>query len=364
MNAPLQDMSACAHALTAQIQRDGPMSVADFMAAASDAYYARGDVFGAAGDFTTAPEISQTFGEIIGAWIAVTWQNMGGAAPLRLVECGPGRGTLMADALRAASRVDGFSQAVQVHLVERSAALRSRQRATLGGRAVAWHAAVSEVPPGPMILVANEFLDALPIRQFEKTGDGWAERCVTLNAAGRFTFTLRPAPDAPVPPALAGRAPAGAIFETAPAVMTAVASIARRIAEGGGAALLIDYGYTVAGLGDSLQGVKAHRHHPVLETPGEADLTAHVNFAAVAETARHCGASVHGPIEHGAWLKRLGINARGATLATAASPDKARDILAGIERLTAPAAMGSLFKVIAITHRTLPVPDGFTDTHA
>ncbi len=338
--------------LISRIRRDGAISVAAYMDAVATAYYAQGDVFGARGDFITAPEISQTFGELIGLWCAVVWQNMGAPASFRLVECGPGRGTLMADLLRAAARVPGFAKAADIHLVERSLALRARQRDTLKTQNIAWHDDIATVPPGPVILVANEFLDALPIRQFEMTDSGWMERFVTVDETGTLRFTLK----AGTPGAASG-VEAGAVLETSPAITDFVSTLAARIASNGGAALLIDYGHEKTALGETLQAVKKHRPCGVFETPGEADLTAHVDFAAVAAAA--AGLKVYGPVAQGTWLARLGIKLRGLQLSKGKPPAAVETIAAGVRRLTAADAMGALFKVIALAHPSLATPDGF-----
>jgi len=340
--------------LVERIRRDGPLSVAAYMDAVTEAYYARGDVFGVDGDFTTAPEISQTFGELIGLWCAITWQNMGSPAPFRLVECGPGRGTLMQDLLRAASRVPGFAAAADIHLIERSDALRKRQREVLEAHKVTWHGDVADVPAGPMLLVGNEFLDALPIHQFEMTAQGWRERHVGIDDDSNLKFVL-----APGAPAQAPQADVAAVFETSTAVSGFVAGVASRLAREGGAALLIDYGYQATALGDTLQAVKKHKPCGIFETPGEADLTAHVNFAAVAAAARQAGAKAFGPVAQGAWLNSLGIKLRGVQLAKGKPAETVKAVEAGIRRLTEPDAMGLLFKVIALAHPALATPDGF-----
>lgn len=345
--------------LTARIRRDGPLAVADYMAACNDAYYAQGDVFGRAGDFITAPEISQTFGELIGLWCAVTWQSLGAPKTFRLIECGPGRGTLMADALRAAARVPGFHDAARIHLVERSAALRKMQREKLKGEIVAWHDDLSDVPEGVCLVIANEFLDALPVRQWQKTSGGWIERAVDVSARGDLQFTAGRARDLDIPLAVAADAPDGAIFETAPAAIAWTRTTADRIAAHGGAALVIDYGHTTTALGETLQAVKAHRYHDPLIDPGAADLTAHVDFAAIATAAREMGARVFGPTPQGTWLGRLGIAVRAAQLAAGKDEVTAKSIAAGVKRLTTPDAMGLLFKVLAFTHPTLEACEGF-----
>jgi len=344
-------MTALATELAERIRQDGPISIADYMSAVADAYYAHGDVFGVAGDFITAPEISQTFGELIGLWCAVVWQNMGAPKSFHLVECGPGRGTLMKDLLRAAQRAAGFLAAAQIHLIERSQALKGMQRAALRNHSVTWHEDIAAVPDGPMILVGNEFLDALPIRQFQKTGDGWSERYVSADQRG-FAFTLREG--APENPPAANM---GAVFETSPAIVDFISRISARIAHAGGAALLIDYGHGVSAAGETLQAVKKHKPCGIFETPGEADLTAHVDFQAVAQAAQ--GLKVYGPIAQGTWLVRLGIKLRGVQLAKGKPTETVRTIETGIRRLTEPEAMGALFKVIALAHPTLATPDGF-----
>jgi NADH dehydrogenase [ubiquinone] 1 alpha subcomplex assembly factor 7 len=356
-SALLGEDNVVALKLAERIRREGPIPFTDYMGAVAAAYYAREHVLGAAGDFTTSPEISQTFGELIGLWCAVVWQNMGAPPSFRLVECGPGRGTLIKDFLRATSRVPGFNAAADVHLLEQSPMLKARQKEALAAYKVTWHENVADIPPGPTLLVGNEFLDALPIRQFEKTEAGWAERYVTLDAAGGFGFVLGP----PLVESFLDDviADTGMVFETSPATRDFVAHISARIACDGGAALLIDYGHPQTMPGETLQAVSKHRFCGVFETPGEADLTAHVDFAAIGTTARTAGAHVHGPIAQGLWLNRLGIKLRGLQLAKGKTPDVAKQIESGVRRLIEADAMGMLFKVMALTHHTLPVPDGF-----
>lgn len=346
-------------ALKERIRRSGPLPVADYMEACADAYYAHGEVFGAAGDFITSPEISQTFGEIVGLWCAVTWQALGAPKTFRLIECGPGRGTLMADALRAAARVPGFRDAARIHLVERSAKLREKQREALKGVLVTWHDDLDDVPAGLCIVIANEFLDALPIRQWEKTARGWIERAVEIDAAGHFRFTRGSARDLDIPLAISTDAKDGDIFETSPAIIGWTRKLADRLVDHGGAALVIDYGHTATAVGDTLQAVKAHRYHPVLNDPGEADLTAHVDFEAVATAAREMGAKVFGPTTQGAWLARLGITVRAAQLASGKGEAQAKEIQTAVQRLIAPDGMGLLFKVLAFTQPALAGCEGF-----
>jgi NADH dehydrogenase [ubiquinone] 1 alpha subcomplex assembly factor 7 len=353
-----------AETLKETIRRSGPLSVADYMEACATAYYAKGEVFGAGGDFITAPEISQTFGEIVGLWCAVTWAALGSPKTFRLIECGPGRGTLMADALRAAARVPGFRDAARIHLVERSTKLRETQREALKGELVSWHDDIDDVPLGVAVVIANEFLDALPIRQWEKTERGWIERAVDVDTGGAFRFTRGTARDLDIPLAISADAKEGAIFETSPAVIGWTRTLANRLVEHGGAALVIDYGHTATAVGDTLQAVKAHRYHSALEDPGEADVTAHVDFAAVGTAAREMGAKVFGPTPQGGWLTRLGITVRAAQLAAGKDELKAKEIQSAVRRLIAPDGMGLLFKVLAFTHPALEACEGFGEDAA
>ncbi|MCW5750993.1 MAG: SAM-dependent methyltransferase [Alphaproteobacteria bacterium] len=343
--------------LRALIGQSGPLPLSRFMADAVAEYYATREPFGAKGDFTTAPEISQMFGEMLGLWAVDTWTRLGRPRPCALVELGPGRGTLMADLLRAGRVEPGFHEAVAVHLVETSAGLRARQRAALAGcgKTLTFADRLGEVPDMPFLLLANEFFDALPIRQFQKVGAEWRERLVGLDAAGQFAFQL-----APGPPELAGLlaleqrdAPPGSVVEIGLPARAIGAEIAERALRHPGAALVIDYGAPVAGLGDTLQALRRHAHVPPLHDPGEADLTAHVDFAAIAAAARGAGARVFGPLAQGEFLGRLGIRLRAARLKAAASPPQATEIDQALERLTAPAAMGSLFQCLCIASPAL-----------
>ena len=341
------------------IALQGPITVARFMAEAlthpRDGYYMRADPLGAAGDFTTAPEISQMFGELIGLWCADCWRAMGAPDPVLLVELGPGRGTLMADALRAAA-VPGFRAALDIHLVEASPALRARQKDALANVAPSWHNDFTDVPRGPMLLIANEFFDALPIHQFIATAQGWRERLVGLSDDG-FCFVL--APGTTPACALIGANPlgeAGAVLEIRPTAAMLARDIAERLVADGGAALLVDFD-KAGPSGDSLQAVRGHRRHDVLTDPGTADIAAAVDFAALSEAAR--GARVHGPVPQGEFLETLGLRARAAALADIATPDQAAAIDSARHRLTAPDEMGTLFKAFAIAGPDMPAPAGF-----
>lgn len=317
-----------------------------FMARAAAAYYATRDPFQ---DFATSPEISQAFGECLGLWAAVTWQAMGRPDPVLLVECGPGRGSLMADALRAiAEMIPDFRLALRVHLVETSPRLREAQAAKLGAAGATWHEDVAALPEAPMLLLANEFLDALPIRQFIRRADGWRERHVLR---GAFV-------ELPAGVALPKDAPEGSIQEVNEAAQHFAVWLGARLARQGGAALLIDYGPSESGFGDSLQAMRAGRPVDPLTVPGQVDITAHVDFAAFAAAAHAVGAVAHGPLPQGVFLQRLGFMTRAAMLARL-DPARAQAQLAAAHRLTAPEAMGRLFKALALCDSNLPIPAGF-----
>lgn len=354
-------MTALAEEIRERIRRDGPISIATYMELCLHhpdyGYYRRGRPIGASGDFITAPETSQMFGELIGIWCAAVWQAMGEPRRVRLVELGPGRGTLLADALRAAATVPAFRDAIDLHLVEVSDSLRADQATLLADAHPSWHERFETVPPGPVLVIANEFFDALPIRQFERVGNAWQERVVALTPSSqalRFAAT-----DSAFVEAGLGCAPSGAIVERAPAREALAGALAKRIAAEGGAALIIDYGPEQPGFGDTLQAMKRHRRHDALDEPGSADLTAHVDFSALASAARREGAHVFGPMPQGRFLKGLGIEARAARLRQGASSDQAADIDAALRRLTGVHSMGELLKALALTHPALDMPPGF-----
>jgi NADH dehydrogenase [ubiquinone] 1 alpha subcomplex assembly factor 7 len=402
--------------LERRIKAEGPITIADYMSAAlshpEHGYYATRDPFGRRGDFITAPEISQMFGELIGLWCVSVWEAMGRPHRVLLAELGPGRGTLMADALRAVRGVPEFSRAIELHLVETSPVLRQLQAEKLAAFAPIWHDALDDLPNGPLLLVANEFLDALPIHQLVRTefplpsreregpiarrweGEGaasdmrarapspsrasrgprplpqgergieprWRERVVTLAEGGGLRFDVADAPAtlaAEIPPHLAD-APPGSIIEINLGAVATARALAARLARGGGAALFIDYGHVRSACGDTLQAVRDHRRHELLVDPGTADLTAHVNFDRLAATLVAHGAAVHGPVTQGAFLGDLGIEPRAATLLERATPAQAIDISAALRRLIDGDQMGTLFKVLAATEPHLPVPPGFS----
>jgi SAM-dependent MidA family methyltransferase len=345
--------------LQSLIAANGPMSVGEYMAICLGdpefGYYATRDPFGVAGDFTTAPEVSQMFGEIVGAWLIDAWQRGGAPDLVRLVELGPGRGTLMADIMRVAAQVPGFREAVSVHLVETSPALKQRQAETLAARKVeaSWHTHFDDVPEGPILLVANELFDALPIRQYVRL-DVWRERVIGMDARGRLSFGIGPG-------VLESgfEARQGSILEARPAGEALMAAIAGRIAKDGVAALVIDYGYAESGPGETLQAVRGHGYTDPFDRPGESDLTAHVDFAALARSARAAGAAVHGPMEQGAFLLALGLAERAEKLSAEADEATRQDINAAVARLAGREQMGMLFKALAVTPRGI-VPPPFT----
>lgn len=351
---PLRDGPPSPGQLTSEIAATRPTTIADYMAAANAHYYATRDPLGAAGDFTTAPEISQMFGEMIGIWIADLWSRAGSPA-FRYVELGPGRGTLAADALRTMAR---FGCApTGVHLVETSPALRAAQLARLP--AAEHHDEVDALPgDAPPIIVANEFFDALPIHQYVRTAEGWRERMVERRDGTLAPVAGAVAADDAIPPSLRGK-PGGTVVETAPVAAAIMQRCAFRLARQGGAMLAIDYGYAGPAAGDTLQAVKAHRFADPFADPGEVDLTAHVDFTTLADAARGAGAAVSPLATQGEWLQRLGIDARLRSL-TAAAPDRAGELRDQRDRLVAPREMGDLFKVMAFTAPDWPTPAGFT----
>jgi NADH dehydrogenase [ubiquinone] 1 alpha subcomplex assembly factor 7 len=341
-----------AETLAAAIRQKGPISVAHFMAAANAHYYATRDPLGVAGDFTTAPEISQMFGELIGVWIADLWDRAG-RPPAHYVELGPGRGTLAQDALRAMATV-GLTPSV--HLVETSPALRAVQAERVTG--AIFHDDISTLPEdGALLIVANEFFDALPIHQLVRGATDWHERRIAAQGTLFLPVADKAVPESLIPKDLRD-APTGSIIESAPASVAIVTALARRLQAQGGAALIIDYGYDGPALGETLQAVMGHRYANPFDAPGTQDLSAHVDFATLSAAAALAGAEVAGSVSQGEWLIAMGIGARAASLASA-SPERSDDITAAHQRLIQPEAMGTLFRVMALRAPHWPEPAGF-----
>jgi NADH dehydrogenase [ubiquinone] 1 alpha subcomplex assembly factor 7 len=348
-----------------RIRAEGPLTIAAFMAMAlhdpEGGYYARRGPIGAAGDFTTAPEISQVFGELIGLWCVELWERIGRPDPVILAELGPGRGVLMSDLLRAAGVVPQFRRALRICLVEASPVLRAEQERRLRRAQPAWVSGVEELPDGPMLMVANEFLDALPIRQFVRGAGGWSERMVAVDPEDRLVFVEGPE-SAGASLLVSGRprdcAP-GTIVEICPAALALAGTLGFRLARQPGAALFIDYGYFPTVPGPTLRALQRHRAVSALAAPGSADLSAHVDFAAFAEAARAAGAEVHGPIGQGRFLNALGAGLRLAALTARAESVQRRSLENGVRRLVDPGEMGDLFKVMALVSPGLPSAAGF-----
>lgn len=354
-------MTRLAERLQAEIAAEGPMTAADYMARClwdpQDGYYATRPAVGAGGDFVTAPTVSQMFGELLGLWAAQAWADLGGP-PARLVEIGPGDGSLMRDALRAVRRAPGFLDAVEVVLVEPSTPLRARQAERLAGADVRWAEGLEAVGTDrPLLLIANEVLDCLPVRQFLRTEEGWVERRIGLDEAGGLAFVGYPAPAGFAPPV--DVAP-GQVVEVSPAQEAFAARLGALVAEAGGAALLVDYGRGRPEAGDTLQALRGHVKVDPLAAPGESDLTVWADFPAVLAAARAAGAAVAGPLPQGELLRRLGVETRAAALARA-EPTLAPVLRRQLERLTAPDAMGELFKAVCLFQRGAPPPPGFAD---
>jgi NADH dehydrogenase [ubiquinone] 1 alpha subcomplex assembly factor 7 len=332
--------------LKAEIAQSGPIPVADYMVRClhdpQDGYYATRPALGGAGDFITAPLVSQMFGELIGLWAVETWTRLGKPARFRLVEMGPGDGTLMSDLLRAVRLAPDFVAAAELWLVDTSEPLKEVQAEKLGAYRPRWSPRLGGVPGGaPMILIANELFDCLPARQFVMTPGGWVERLVGLGEDGELAFGLAPSEHGKLPE------PDAMILEVSPAQDAMAAEIGTRIVADGGAALIIDYGRGAPEFGDTLQALKGHEKVDPLAFPGESDLTVHVDFPGVIVAARAVGAEVSGPVPQGQFLGRLGIQHRADAL-IAARPDRAEVISRQLARIAAPDQMGELFKVISI----------------
>lgn len=358
--------------LKQQIHTDGPLSLAQFMATClhhpSYGYYANQQAVGAAGDFITAPEISQMFGELLGLWVIQTWHDMGQPHTINLVELGPGLGTLMADIIRTGRIAPAFLAAICIHLVDVNETLRARQAETLApllkdtaNPAPTWHTDLSAIPDGPVICIANEYFDCLPIHQFERTQTGWCERCITLNPSTKnlmFALSPQPVPAAGAHSALPADADLGTICELSPSAISQTSDLAERLVRHGGRALIIDYGdcdITVP----TFQALKRHAFHNPLENLGSTDLTAHVNFRHLAAAAQAEHAATWGPATQADLLNNLGLNLRAQTLTNSANAAQTDQIRAAVNRLTARDQMGELFKALCLQSPGLPPPPGF-----
>ncbi|NIY77943.1 class I SAM-dependent methyltransferase [Celeribacter sp. HF31] len=354
-------MTALKDSLTRRIAHTGPISLADYMSECllhpEHGYYTTRDPLGAAGDFTTAPEISQMFGELLGLCLAQSWLSQGARAPFTLAEIGPGRGTLMADILRATKGVPGMHDAMRVHLIEASPTLRAAQRDRLAGYEVTWCDHVAELPDAPLWLIANEFFDALPIRQFTRKAEGWAETQVGLKDGALTLGLSAPTPLAELAPRL-GDTTDGDVVETCPSAAPVVTEIAQRIADHGGAAIFVDYGDWHS-LGDTFQALEAHEMVDPLARPGQADLTAHVDFEALAQAAQRSGVVPSQMIPQGLLLARLGISERAQALAAKLSGEALESHTRAFDRLTSPTEMGTLFKALALAPSPDKMPPGF-----
>jgi NADH dehydrogenase [ubiquinone] 1 alpha subcomplex assembly factor 7 len=340
------------------IAAEGPMPLDRYMDLClghpQHGYYVTRDPFGEQGDFVTAPEVSQVFGELIGIWAASIWVGMGRPAAINLVELGPGRGTLMADMLRTFGKaVPGLAAAAALHLVETSPVLRARQQQALGPSAH-WHAALEQVPEGPMILIANEFFDALPIRQIERRRGFWHERVVGLQN-GRLTIGLGGPVSWPL-----GRE--GDVMELSPARDAVARHIGERLSRVQGAALIIDYGHLSSAPGDTLQAMRGHGFAAVTDRPGECDLTSHVDFEALATALRAGGARVHSPLTQRQFLLAMGLEPRFGQLVSVADPGMRAILQRQMARLAEESQMGNLFKVIAATSPGMATPYPFGQT--
>ncbi|MEH6401874.1 MAG: SAM-dependent methyltransferase [Sneathiella sp.] len=350
--------------LKAKINEKGPISVFEYMDMALAhpklGYYQKADPFGNSGDFITAPEISQMFGELIGLWCVDCWIKLGTPDHFHLMELGPGQGTLMSDALRSSAIAPEFLKAVKVHMVETSDRLENIQRQNLSSHKVQWHTEIPKIEDGPLIVIANEFFDALPIRQFEFKNENWFERQISLND-GEFSHTLSPSPTSPE---LVGSVDRNSIEENSiaevnPLAREIVSSLSLMISKQGGAALCIDYGPMESAFGDSFQAVQDHKFVDVFHNPGLTDLTAHVDFEVLSNIASDKGCTSLPLSTQGRFLERLGIEARVWQLSKNATTEQKEKIASDMKRLVSTQEMGTLFKVLSFYHAMQEPPSGF-----
>lgn len=370
MSKPKSDaserQSALGTVIADMISADGPMPVDRYMALAlgheRHGYYMGRDPFGRAGDFITAPEVSQMFGELVGIWCAAGWQMMDAPAEWNLIELGPGRGTLLADLVRACSVMPGLRDGMQVHLVEMSPVLKTMQAETLkrAGIEATWHERLEDVPEGQSLIIANEFFDALPVSQLQKQAGHWHERVVGLADDGKLAFGLASDRVAPaLVPTWAANAADGDIAEFSPVRDAVAREIGRRIAKDMGAALIIDYGHMRSAAGDTLQAIRKHQFTDVLSRPGDADITSHVDFEALTTAVTADGAKPYGPVMQGDFLIKMGLKEREEMLRARADARQRIRLSKGAQRLVSGNQMGQLFKVLAVTHPDMPKPAPF-----
>lgn len=348
--------------LARRIRTTGPITLADYMGDClmhpDHGYYQQERIFGADGDFITAPEISQMFGEMIGLWLANRWHAMGAPTHINLIELGPGRGTLMADILASTRNVAGFHDAVSVHFLELSEQLRAEQQKAVPN--AQWHSSLATIPNGPVLMIANEFFDALPIHQFEFRDGVWFERSVTLDDDGNLKLTLtEPSAKFALIPDHLRKPTSNAVIEVSPAAIGIMRDIGDRLNNDGGAALIIDYGYDHANFGDSFQAVKDHRYCDALTAPGKADLTAHVNFESLKRMATDAGLKIGGPVGQGKFLMQLGLGNRAGTLVNGKNEEEQAETFSALKRLSAPDEMGELFRVLSVSDIDQDMAPGF-----
>jgi len=344
--------------LKSLIAKKGPISLKEYMAISAETYYSNETVFGKEGDFITAPEISQVFGELIGLWSITAWKAMGKPERFSFVELGPGRGVLMADALRAINQTEkSYLSCASIHMIEKSQKRKMEQKAILEEYDITWHSNIYNLPKGPIIIIGNEFIDAIPIKQFIKKNDKWFERLVGFDNKG-LHFKISNTPEEKLKNKFQD-SPDNTILETSNDRDKIIRLLAQTCKNGPGITLILDYGYTSSRTGDTLQAVKKHSFSSILNDPGKTDLTAHVNFHDIEMTAKLNNNRVFGPISQGKWLKNLGVNIRRFQLMNGKSNKEKQLISSSIDRLITSEQMGEIFKVIAFSSSKILEVEGF-----